>query len=267
MGGFEINLKSKQTPLIGSHVERANPIKGALERGASVIQINLSAPQSWRAPVLRGDEEEIISSGLSVFVHAPYLVNPASINPLLREKSRVCLQQQTKAAAAVGAKGLVVHGGHPTGSGKIEDGIAGWLEVLEGWEPEVPILIENTAGGSAAVARQIGALASLFDALRSAGHDAGFTLDTCHAHAGGMDPNDIIERCLSATGRLDLIHLNDSKDEFGSGRDRHENLGRGKIDPAWLIEVIKDSNVPVVVETPNGVMAMCEDVDWVRARI
>ncbi len=253
--------------LIGSHVDRDNPLDGARARAAEVIQLNLSAPQTWRAPRLRGDETGIASSGIPVYVHAPYLVNPASINPELREKSRRCLQEQTRAAATVGARGLVVHGGHPTGGGTLEDGISGWLEVLSGWTPEVPILIENTAGGSAAVARHIDSLARLFAALREAGHEPGFTLDTCHAHAGGMDPSGIIPAILSATGRIDLVHLNDSKDDFGSGRDRHENFGQGKVDPDWLIEVVRLAGAPVVVETPNGADAMAADIAWVHDRL
>ncbi len=258
---------NRSFPLIGSHVERANPLEGAAERHAEVIQINLSAPQTWREPLLRGDEGAIVSSGITVFVHAPYLVNPASINPELRAKSRRCLQQQTRAAAAVGAKGLVVHGGHPTGGGSVEDGIAGWLEVLDGWTPEVPILVENTAGGSAAVARHLDALSALFSALRTAGHDPGFTLDTCHAHAGGIDPAGIVELCRAATGRVDLVHLNDSKDDFGSGRDRHENLGHGRVDPEWLLEVVRSAEAPVVVETPNGADAMATDIAWLHSRL
>jgi len=253
--------------ILGSHVDRNNPLEGARYRLADAIQINLSAPQTWRAPKIKGDEAMIAASGIPVYVHAPYLINPASVNPEQRAKSRRCLQEQTRAAAKVGARGLVVHGGHPTGDGKVEDGIEGWLEVLDGWTPDVPILIENTAGGSAAVARHINALALLFDSLRKEGHEPGFTLDTCHAHAGGMDPNNFIPAIIEATGRIDLVHLNDSKDDFGSGRDRHENLGHGKIDPDWLVEIIKTSGATIIVETPNGSDAMAKDISWMRARL
>lgn len=252
--------------ILGSHVERDEPLTGAASRSADVIQINLSAPQTWLAPRSRGDEALLAGSGIPIFVHAPYLVNPASINPELRSKSRRCLQEQTAAAAAVGARGLVVHGGHPTGAGTVDDGIAGWLEVLDGWQPEVPILIENTAGGSAAVARHLEALTRLFTELRVAGHEPGFVLDTCHAHAGGIPPEGIIDAVLAATGRIDLVHLNDSRDPFASGRDRHENLGAGLADPDWLIEVVRGAGAPVVVETPNGTEAMAADIAWVRSR-
>jgi deoxyribonuclease-4 len=255
------------TVRIGSHVERTDPLEGARVRGAEVIQINLSAPQTWRAPSVKPDEPQLAASGLPIWVHAPYLVNPASVNAEQRAKSRRCLIEQTDAAARVGARGLVVHGGHPTGTGTTADGIDGWLEVLEGWTPAVPICIENTAGGSAAVARHLDALARLFDALRVAGHAPGFVLDTCHAHAGGMAPDDLVTAVLAATGRIDLVHLNDSKDPAGSGRDRHEHLGAGRCDPAWLVDVVRAADTDTVVETPDGPLEQAADMAWIRERL
>ena len=248
-------------------MERTNPILGASLRAADVMQINLTAPQTWRAPSVKPDESEILGSGIPIWVHAPYLVNPASINPEQRKKSRLSLIEQTNAAARIGAKGLVVHGGHPTGDGTLQDGIDGWLEVLKGWEPAVPICIENTAGGSAAVARHLDSIALLYEALRGAGHDCGFVLDTCHAHAGGMDPINLISEILSATGRIDLVHLNDSKDLPGSGRDRHEHLGQGNCDPGWLVEVVAAANTDTVVETPGGAEEQAADIAWIRERL
>ena len=88
---------------LGSHVERKDPLQGAVNRQADVVQIFLSPPQAWAAPKIRGDEHELLSAELPIFVHAPYLANPASANPAVREKTRRCLQEQTTAAAAVGA--------------------------------------------------------------------------------------------------------------------------------------------------------------------
>ena len=84
----------------------------------------------------------------------------------------------------------------------------------------MPVLIENTAGGDSACARRFDALARLWDAVGD--YDVGLCLDTCHAHAGGEDLVDIVDRAKAITGRIDLIHANGSKDEFDSGRDRHE---------------------------------------------
>ena len=87
------------------------------------------------------------------------------------------------------------------------------------------MLIENTAGGTNAVARRFDRLAMLWDAVGEFG--AGFCLDTCHAFAGGEQLDDIVDRVLGITGRIDLVHANDSRDTFDSGADRHANFGTG----------------------------------------
>lgn len=253
--------------LIGSHVDREKPLQGAKQRGADVVQIFLSPPQSWAAPKTRGDELELAVSGLPIFVHAPYLANPSSLNPEVREKTKRCLQEQTKAASIIGALGVVVHGGHPTGSGVVQDGINGWLEVLEGWEPECRILIENTAGGKAAVARRFEDFKRLLDALRGANHNVGVCLDTCHAHAGGEELANCAERLMRFSGGIELIHLNDSKDDFDSGRDRHENLGSGRCSLENLLQVVKTAGTYTVVETPGGVKEQSDDVALVKREV
>ena len=92
----------------------------------------------------------------------------------------------------------------------------------------MPVLIENTAGGDHAMARRFDALARLWDAVGE--FDVGFCLDTCHAFAAGEELVDVVDRIKAITGRIDLVHLNDSRDEFGSARDRHANIGDGTID-------------------------------------
>jgi deoxyribonuclease-4 len=253
--------------LLGSHVSRATALDDALACDADVIQVFLSAPQTWSAPKARGDEAALVSSGTALFVHAPYLVNPASLNPEVRAKSKLALEAQAAAAHAIGARGLIVHGGHPTGSGTVSDGISGWLEVLDGWQGATPLLIENTAGGNAAVARRFDAFAQLIDALRSQGHNVGVCLDTCHAHAGGEGLAGVVERLVAFAGAIDFMHVNDSKDGFDSGRDRHENLGRGQCAIDELIAAVQAADCPSVVETPNGLQAQAADVALLRSSL
>ena len=114
----------------------------------------------------------------------------------------------------------------------------------------MPVLIENTAGGEHAMARRFDALARLWDAV--AEFDVGFCLDTCHAHAAGEELADVVDRIKAITGRIDLVHLNDSRDAFGSGADRHANVGQGTIDADVLVAVCAAAGAPVVVETPGG---------------
>jgi deoxyribonuclease-4 len=148
---------------------------------------------------------------------------------------------------------------------ELEDGLANWRKALERLETTVPVLIENTAGGSHALSRTIETIARLWEHLD--GFDVGFCLDTCHAHAAGEDLSTVVERVLDATGRIDLVHANDSKDDPGSGRDRHERLGKGRIDPDQFTAIVKAAGAPVVLETPGGLEAQADDIAWLRSRV
>ena len=90
----------------------------------------------------------------------------------------------------------------------------------------------------------------------------GFCLDTCHTHAAGEQVVGSVERILAITGRIDLVHCNDSKDPAGSGRDRHEHLGKGEVDLGALVEVVATAGCPVVCETPLDGVA--EDIEVLR---
>jgi deoxyribonuclease-4 len=209
----------------------------------------MSDPQSWKKPLPREDAEEIKASGLPVYVHSPYLVNLAAGNNKIRIPSRKILQQCCDAAETVNARAVIVHGGHVSGPDEIEDGFDRWVKGLEVLETSVPIYLENTAGGDHAMARHFDTLARLWDRIGNR-EGLGFCLDTCHAHAAGEDITTAVDRILAITGRIDLIHCNDSKDPVGSGRDRHENLGSGTISAEALAEVVRKAGAPVVCETP-----------------
>jgi deoxyribonuclease-4 len=125
------------------------------------------------------------------------------------------------------------------------------------------VLIENTAGGDNAMARRLDAVARLWDAIGS--YDVGFCLDTCHAYAGGEDLLDVVDRIKSITGRIDLVHANGSKDEFDSGRDRHENFAASTIDPELIVAVVRASGAPAIVETP--VEGQPADIAYLREHL
>ena len=181
------------------------------------------------------------AAGIDLYVHAPYPINVASTNNRIRIPGRKLLQQHLLAAAEIGAKGVIVHGGH---LGKDEDsgvGFDNWRKCVDGLEMPVPLLIENTAGGDNAMARRLEAIERLWEAIGRAegGDTVGFCLDTCHAHAGGNDLGSVVEKVRAVTGRIDLVHCNDSRDEFDTGADRHTNLGSGHIDGADLADVVR----------------------------
>jgi deoxyribonuclease-4 len=124
-------------------------------------------------------------------------------------------------------------------------------------------MIENTAGGDKAVARRVEWIGRLFEVV--GGYGVGFVLDTCHLWAGGEPLDEVVPRIIYATGRIDLVQANDSKDPFDSRRDRHQNLGKGMIPPEHLARMILDAGAPVVVETPGGVEEQTADIEWVRS--
>jgi len=250
--------------LIGAHISNADPLDSARERGADIVQMFLSNPQGWKKPLPRDDAEELRSSGLGIYVHAPYLINLVSANNRVRIPSRKILQQTCDAATDIGALGVIVHGGHMTGDEPEPEsvGFERWRKALLSVDTEVPILIENTAGGAAAMAREIDVVARLWQEIGDLG--PGFCLDTCHAWAAGQPFDGLVESVLQATGRIDLIHCNDSKDPFDSRRDRHQNLGSGEIPPDDIVAVVREADAPVIVETPGEADAQASDIAWLR---
>ena len=249
--------------LIGAHVKTSDPLAAAATTGADLVQIFVSNPQSWKKPEPRADAEALRASGLPVYVHAPYLVNLAAANPRIRIPSRKILQQCCDAAAALDARAVIVHGGHVAAGDDLEEGVARWVKGLKQLQSDVPLYLENTAGGDHALARHFDTVARLWDAVGPYG--IGFCLDTCHAHAAGEALAGAVERILAITGRIDLVHCNDSRDPAGSGRDRHENLGSGTIDPALLAEAVRSAGAPVVVETPPE--GQKDDIAWLREQV
>ncbi|HEY0694653.1 MAG TPA: deoxyribonuclease IV [Kribbella sp.] len=248
---------------IGAHVDQTDPLAAAAAKKAEVAQFFLGDPQGWKAPVLPERHEEIRDSDVDVYVHSPYVVNVATSNNRIRIPSRKILAQQLEGAAKIGAKGLIVHGGHVLKNDDPQLGFDNWRKVFERMECPIPVLIENTAGGDNAMARMLERIARLWDALD--GFDVGFCLDTCHAHAAGEDLIDVVDRVKAITGRIDLVHCNDSRDTFGSGADRHANLGEGQIDPELILKVVREAAAPVIVETPGDGQAA--DIAWLRENL
>ncbi len=248
---------------IGGHVSPDDPLGTAAAEGADCVQIFLGNPQSWKPPEPREDADLLRSSPVPVYVHAPYLVNVASPNNRVRIPSRKILQQTCDAAADIGAAAVIVHGGHVTEDDDVTAGFERWRKALEQLETDVPVYLENTAGGDHAIARHFDTIAGLWDEI--AGFGLGFCLDTCHAHAAGEELVDAVDRILAITGRIDLVHCNDSKDAAGSGRDRHEHLGRGRIDPDALVAVVGAARAPVICETGDD--GRKDDIAWLRERV
>jgi deoxyribonuclease-4 len=250
--------------MVGAHLAPGDPLGEAEAVGADCVQVFLSDPQGWEKPPPREDAAELRASPMPLYVHAPYLINVCSPRNNVRYGSRKILQQTCGAAAEVGAAAVIVHPGHA--EDEIAEGIGRWVRTLDMLESEVPLYIENTAGGDKAVARRFDDLARLWEGIAGAdsGIELGFCFDTCHAHAAGEPLDDAVDRARAACGRIDLLHANDSRDPPGTGADRHANLGRGEIGAEGLRAMISSCGGPVVVETPGSMDDLRSDIEFVR---
>lgn len=260
---------------IGAHVDQTDPVTEARDRDTTLVQFFLGDPQGYKGPeiryaggaeALRADAEK---AGVSLYVHAPYIINVATTNNRIRIPSRKLLQQHMDAAAAIGARGLIVHGGHVNKSDDPEKGFDNWRKAIEATDIKIPLLIENTAGGENAMARRLDRIAAVWEAISAAEgfENVGFCLDTCHAWAGGIELATAVEKVRGITGRIDLVHANDSRDAFGSGADRHTNFGTGQLPADEFAGVVREAGAPVICETPGGAGEHAADIAWLREHL
>ena len=241
-------------------------MRAARELGCETVQIFVSNPQGWADPVPRNDADAFVEGtrelGISpVVAHAKYLINLASTNVELRNRSVRALAHELSAAGALGADLVVVHAGSHGGEGE-EVGMDRLVDGLDRARDRAA----GIAGSSAAepvVENSVGAgtqICSRFDALGEVAHRAGVRVcvDTAHAFVAGYDLSSAkgartvaADLVTSAGDAVALVHLNDAKNELGSHRDGHRKVGEGRISiDAWA-EVFEGlSGVPVVMETP-----------------
>lgn len=251
---------------VGGHVGQDDPIGQALQIGAQAAQFFLGDPQGWRGPTFpHPDGPEALAAqaraaDVDIYIHAPYVINVATSNNRIRIPSRKILGQQIAAATRIGARGLIVHGGHVMKDDDPQIGYDNWRKAVDQIEFTCPVFIENTAGGQNAMARRLDDVARLWDAVGHSG--VGFCIDTCHAWAAGLELPAAIAEFRAITGRIDLVHANDSAGDFDSGRDRHRNLGDGTIGRERVLESCQAAKAPIICETPApGIVA---DISAIR---
>lgn len=259
------------TPLIGAHVSAAGGIQNAPQRaadiGCNVVQIFTSSPRTWQP----ADPDKLDTSGfvqqchqtgiIKNVIHAIYLVNLASDKAELVNKSRQILLGDMEVAAKIKSVGVVVHLGSHQGRGypAMRDQLIAEIKtILEQTPPESTFLIENSAGQKGKIASNLEEIRDLVETVDSP--RLGWCLDTCHAFCAGYQLATSDKNIFSEIDRLRLweslkcIHVNDSRDACGSGRDRHANLGQGLIDTQVLQEFVRQpqiSALPLVLEVPG----------------
>jgi len=261
--------------LIGAHISIAGGTPLAFERGVEVgcaaMQIFTKNATRWEAAPLTPEEVSRFSAeqartGIApVVAHGSYLINLASPDPVLLERSRQAFLEELRRARALGLSCVITHPGAHMGAG-VEAGLArvaeslDWLEERAG-EGATPVCLENTAGPGTVLAGDFAHLGVIFGRVRNRNR-LGVCLDTCHAHAAGYDfmtpaaYHDSLAALEAAIGpgRVLAIHLNDAKGERGSRLDRHEHLGRGRIGLECFRLFMNDprfAGVPKIIETPK----------------
>ncbi len=280
---------------LGRHMPTSSKPLQAIEiaqsLGCETIQIFVNNPTSWRQPqsppLQPGKLDQAVAfaqavsgSGLApIVVHAPYLINLASPDETIFDKSVILLRGTVQRAARFGARYVVFHIGSHRGAG-IEAGIhriaAGLRQVLPETPDEVMVLLENDVGAGYEVGSRIEHLAAALDLLPAHEQRLGLCLDTAHLWGAGYDLGDVeeVEQIITSVDRLvgirrlPVIHLNDTETARGSHRDLHARIGEGIIPEAGFRALLTHpalQEAAFILETPIQSLENDESrLDWAK---
>lgn len=247
----------------------------ALERGRDVgcgaVQLFLRNQRQWAAPPLRDTDARAFaaarqSTGIRwAFAHASYLINLASPDDASWRRAVMAFTDELERAEALGLLCVVIHPGSHLGTGaaagiaRVARAVDQALDATAGYR--VKVALENTAGAGGTVGRSFAELGAIL--ARTHGFDrVGVCLDTCHLFAAGYDIRTgdgwrrAMAACAASVGirRVLAFHLNDARSALGSGLDRHEHIGRGRIGLTPFRLLLNDrrfTRAPKVLETPK----------------
>lgn len=258
---------------IGSHVGMSGPqyfvgsVKEALSYGANTFMFYTGAPQNtFRTPLENLHIQEALSlmeqnhiNVKDVIVHAPYLINLANLNQEKSEVSFNLLLTEINRTLAMGCKYIVLHPGASLEFDKNESikQVANYLNKAIALYPNITILIETMAGKGSEIGKSFEEIAQIINQIENK-QGIGVCLDTCHIHDGGYDLSKLDELFIKfdqiiSLKYLKVCHINDSKNEKDSHKDRHENFGYGKIGFENLISFIYHPSLKdciFILETP-----------------
>jgi deoxyribonuclease-4 len=275
--------------LIGAHVSPsggpAKAVERGEERGCRSIQIFNQNPRQWKSRVYSDEEvaayhEAMKGSNVEeLVIHAVYLLNCASEDPEIRDKSLAALIVALNAGAQLKAKGVVLHPGSALKSGgSVEEALKRAGKVIKealAESEKCPLLLEDTAGAGGTLGRSFEELATLLE-VAGGQKRLGICLDSCHLFASGYDVRTreslakVIDDFDKTVGcdRLGALHVNDSMTGLGSNRDRHTNLGDGEIGVEGMIAFLSEprfEGLPVIFEGPGRSGKEIDPVDMAWA--
>jgi len=254
---------------IGCHISIAGGIQNAPQRaadlGCETMQIFTRSPQGGKAlpltPEIIKDFKIAIKKYKiqNTYVHAPYYINFASSNNKIRYGSVSAIRDELERASLIGAKYVVTHLGTAKDLGQkeaIRKTIKMLQKCLEGYQGTTKLLLENTAGAGHIIGSSFKELSEIIKKVNSP-KIAGICLDTQHSFASGYDWQNFektlqgIEKEISLKN-IKLIHANDSQTDYGSYKDRHANIGKGKIGLESFKKIVQfavKNNIDMICET------------------
>lgn len=266
------HIESGNKIILGSHVGMsgsemfAGSVKEALSYGANTFMVYTGAPQNTRRKAvselnIEAGQKLMQENSIEEFiVHAPYIINPANaVNPATFELAVDFLRLELDRSSAMGSRILVLHPGAHVGEGR-EKGIRKITEcintVLEEGS-ECMIALETMAGKGSEIGSRFEDLAEIYDGVQK-NHLLRVCMDTCHLHDAGYDLQDfdsILDSFDHILGlsQIAAVHVNDSKNPLGAGKDRHANIGEGHIGYEALHRIVHHpalAAVPKILETP-----------------
>jgi deoxyribonuclease-4 len=264
----------QNTDEFGAHVSTAGGVDQAPFRASEIestcLQLFTKQPNRWAEPSISEEvaasfAEERKAHGIRVAgSHDSYLINLASPDEKLWDRSLRSFQKELERRTALELDFLVTHPGNATDKEMergIRDNARGVTQALEAVEGRTRVLLELTAGGGTTVGASFENLAAILEQIPSGLHSRlGVCFDTCHAYSAGYDLVDAYEKVWEDFGAilgmewLGLFHMNDSKNPFASRKDRHEHLGQGTLGPEPFRRIVQDSRfagIPKILETPK----------------
>ena len=274
--------------LVGAHVSPAGGPAKAVDRGTELacraIQIFNQNPRAWKPTTYSDEQIEAFHEAMkdsqveALVIHAVYLLNPASEDREIRDKSVASLTASLQAGAALGAVSVVLHPGSALkdgDAGAALDRAAKAIKEALAESEQCALHLENTAGAGGTLGRSFEELATLIEGA-GGGKRLGACLDSCHLLASGYDVRsaealsgvlDEFDRVVGLD-RLGSLHVNDSMTELGSNRDRHANLGDGEIGEEGCAAFLSEprfEGLPCVFEGPGASGKAIDPVDMANA--
>jgi deoxyribonuclease-4 len=272
--------------LIGAHVSTSGGLVKAWERaaemGCDAMQIFNQSPRMWRPTQYKDADIAEFRARMkdgpikSVVIHAVYLINAATKDPEMREKSLTSLSHALRVGDAIGADGVVFHPGSTVGEPHDEalERVGDAIRHVLGESERCPLLLEDTAGAGNTLGRDFAELATLLE-LGDKDKRLGICLDCCHMYASGYDIrtadklSDVVDEAFKVLGkrRIQCLHVNDSQAALGSNRDRHALLPDGELGTRGLSAFLSEprfEKLPALLEGGSGQGANAEQIAIAR---